>query len=110
MFIGSPVSFGTYPIAFIEYGVEAELLADAQHALIVRQDDGADAPYLLVAADGDQPAEQLDPLSPRRWNASRTSRRTRPRRPPSLPEFKLICSGGTPAARFLSRRMALHAG
>src|SRR5208282_2586091 len=42
-------------------GVEAELLADAQHAQVLRQDHGADAPYLLVAADGDQPVEQLGP-------------------------------------------------
>jgi hypothetical protein len=46
-------------IALIENGVEAELLADAQHAMVVRQDHGADAPYLLVAADGEEPAEQL---------------------------------------------------
>src|SRR5208283_1180192 len=44
-------------IAFHETGVEAELVANAQHALVLRQDHGGDTVQPLVAADGDEPAE-----------------------------------------------------
>ena len=40
-------------------GVETELLADAQHAVVLRQDHGADAAHLLNAADGDELTENL---------------------------------------------------
>ena len=49
------------PIVLIENGMEAELLADAQHALVVGQDHGADTLDPLVAADGEEPAEYLGP-------------------------------------------------
>src|SRR5512135_1115895 len=55
-------------IALIILGLEAELVADAQHALVLRQDHGADTLQLLIAADGDEPTEDLGtqsaPLEP----------------------------------------------
>src|SRR5208282_190209 len=46
-------------IGFHEMGVEAELAANAQHALVLRQDHGGETVQPLVAADGDELAEQL---------------------------------------------------
>src|SRR5208337_5302972 len=48
-----------HTIGLCVIGVEAELLADAQHAVVLRQDHGADAAHLLNAADGNELTKDL---------------------------------------------------